>query len=132
VVAPAPKPAETPAAPSITAAPSVAADTPSAQPSTEPSPAPRTEQRSSAELEVALLERARSALKSNPQHALSLTVEHKLRFPGGALAQEREVIAIEALKRLGRSDQASLRAGEFEKNYPGSAHRRKLDAGVTR
>jgi hypothetical protein len=107
-------------------------ETASAAPSAAEHPAPRPAARSAAELEVELLERARGALKSNPAHALSLTSEHKLRFPGGALAQEREVIAIEALKRLGRSDQASLRADEFAKNYPGSAHRRKLDAGVTR
>ena len=132
VAAPAPKPEESPQAPSVTAAPSLAPETPSAEPSTDPRPAARNERRSTAELEVELLERARAALKNNPQFALSLTAEHKLRFPGGALAQEREVIAIEALKRLGRNDQASLRSDEFSKNYPGSAHRRKLDAGVTR
>jgi hypothetical protein len=132
VAAPAAKPEEAPRAPSVAAAPNFAPETPSAEPSTEPRPAARSERRSSAELEVELLERARAALKNNPQYALSLTAEHKLRFPGGALAQEREVIAIEALKRLGREDQASLRSDEFSKNYPGSAHRRKLDAGVTR
>jgi hypothetical protein len=117
--------------PSI-AAPTPAVETASATPSAAERPATRPAARSAAELEVELLERARGSLASNPAHALSLTSEHKLRFPGGALAQEREVIAIEALKRLGRSDQASLRADEFAKNYPGSAHRRKLDAGVTR
>ena len=115
--------------PSVTQAPAVAES--SAPPSSADRPAPRVEQRSPAELEADLLERARSALASNPSRALSLTTEHKLRFPGGILAQEREVIAIEALKRLGKSDQASLRADEFAKHYPGSAHRHKLDAGVT-
>jgi hypothetical protein len=118
-------------APSI-AAPATAVETASATPSSGERPATRPAARSAAELEVELLERARGSLASNPAHALSLTSEHKLRFPGGVLAQEREVIAIDALKRLGRSDQASLRADEFAKSYPGSAHRRKLDAGVTR
>jgi outer membrane biosynthesis protein TonB len=108
-----------------------AAEAPSAPPSTVERPVRRAEQLSNAELEVELLERARAALAGNPAHALSLTSEHKLRFPGGTLAQEREVIAIEALRRLGKNDQAALRADEFAKHYPGSAHRHKLDAGVT-
>jgi len=103
---------------------------PSAQPSAVERQTPRVEQRSPAEIEADLLERARSALASNPSRALSLTTEHKLRFPGGVLAQEREVIAIEALRKLGKSDQASLRADQFAKQYPGSAHRHKLDAGT--
>jgi hypothetical protein len=45
------------------------------------------------------------------------------------LAQEREVIAIEALKRLGRSDEAARRAADFARRYPGSAYRKKLDTG---
>lgn len=110
---------------------SVAPAVPSASvaPSLAPAPVAPKERRSNAEIEVDLLERARRALGGNPSHALALTTEHKLRFPGGALAQEREVIAIEALRRLGRTDQARLRVDEFSKNYPGSAHRYKLDAG---
>jgi hypothetical protein len=56
-----------------------------------------------------------------------LTREHKRRFPSGALAQEREVIAIEALNRIGDGDGARKRAKEFETSYPGSAHRRKVE-----
>jgi hypothetical protein len=107
-------------------------DSAEAPPSGAERSAPRAAPRSSGEIEVELLERARAALGANPNHALSLTSEHKLRFPGGVLAQEREVIAIEALRRLGKNDQASLRADEFAKNYPRSAHRHKLDAGATR
>jgi hypothetical protein len=107
-------------------------DSAEATPSGAERSAPRPAPRSSNEIEVELLERARGALAANPNHALSLTSEHKLRFPGGVLAQEREVIAIEALRRLGKNDQASLRADEFAKNYPRSAHRYKLDAGATR
>lgn len=115
------------------AEPTASQSAPVAEPSVAPSverQAPRVEQRSPAEIEADLLERARSALASNPSRALSLTTEHKLRFPGGVLAQEREVIAIDALRKLGRSDQASLRADQFAKQYPGSAHRHKLDAGT--
>ncbi|HEX6274930.1 MAG TPA: hypothetical protein VFZ53_17935 [Polyangiaceae bacterium] len=123
VEAPAPPPAAPEARPEATEAPS-------APSSAAERPAPRVERRSNAELEADLLERARAALRSNPAHAYALTTEHKLRFPGGVLAQEREVIAIESLRRLGKNDQAALRADQFAKSYPSSAHRHKLDAGA--
>ena len=125
---PAEPPAATPPASESTTAPAV--ESPSATPSAVERPAPRIERRSNAEIEADLLERARAALGSNPSHAFALTSEHKLRFPGGALAQEREVIAIDALRRLGKNEQAALRADQFAKNYPSSAHRYKLDAGA--
>jgi hypothetical protein len=75
-----------------------------------------------------LLERARRALASDPNRALSLTREHARSYPSGVLAQEREVIAIEALRRLGRGDEADARRGTFEQRYPQSAHRRNLEA----
>lgn len=74
-----------------------------------------------------LLEKARAALRLDPGLALRLTREHQQRFSGGILTQEREVIAIEALRRLGRSVEADQRAQRFEQRYPGSAHQRKLD-----
>jgi len=76
--------------------------------------------------ESALLAQAEAALSTNPSRALALTREHKRRFPNGALAQEREVIAIEALNRIGDSESARKRAKDFETSYPGSAHRRKV------
>ena len=76
------------------------------------------------------MSRAQEVLARDPARALDLVRDHERRFDAGALVQEREVIAIEALKRLGKSDQAKLRADEFAKSYPSSAHRHKLDAGV--
>jgi hypothetical protein len=81
--------------------------------------------------EAELLAQAQAALRSNPAHALALTREHKRRFPGGVLAQEREVIAIEALSRLGREHEARGRADQFDKSYPGSAHRRKVGSSIS-
>jgi hypothetical protein len=81
------------------------------------------------ESEAELLERARNALTSSPARALALTEQHRARFPSGVLTQEREVIAIEALKRLGRTDEAARRAADFARRYPGSAYRKKLDTG---
>jgi hypothetical protein len=77
--------------------------------------------------EAELLERARAALKAEPGAALGLTRDHAQRFPGGVLAQEREIIAIEALSRLGRASEAAARASAFKKRYPDSPHQRKLE-----
>lgn len=74
-----------------------------------------------------LLRAARAALERDPARALALTQEHKRRFPAGMLAQEREVIAIEALSRLGRSDDARSRADRFGKEYPDSPHGDRVD-----
>ena len=77
--------------------------------------------------EAALLDGARAALGTDPRRALALTQEHAKRFPHGALIQEREVIAIDALSRLGQTDAARRRASDFERRYPGSAHQPKVD-----
>jgi hypothetical protein len=86
--------------------------------------------RSTATDEAALLERAREAIASDPKRALALTREHARRFPKGVLIQEREVIAIDALKRLGKGSEADSRADQFKKTYPGSAHQHGLDSAT--
>jgi hypothetical protein len=84
--------------------------------------------------EAVLLERAREALGGDPERALELTREHQQRFARGVLTQEREVIAIEALKRLGRERAANERAAQFERRYRGSVHQQRLEgtSGVPR
>lgn len=77
--------------------------------------------------ELQLLARARAALDSDAGRALALTSDHERRFPRGALAQEREVIAIDALLRLGRRAAASARAERFRRLYPTSVHERRID-----
>jgi hypothetical protein len=118
--------------------PSVAAEPPA--PAAEPPPAapesaapkaspPASEaarEKASGPSESALLAQAQAALRTDPARALALTREHKRRFPKGALAQEREVIAIQALNRMGDGESARKRAKDFENSYPGSAHRRKV------
>ena len=59
--------------------------------------------------EVALLDRARAALGASPAEALALTAEHTSRFPQGKMGMEREIVAIDALRRLGRADEARAR-----------------------
>jgi hypothetical protein len=82
--------------------------------------------------EAALLEQARRALNGSPSSALQLANQHRARFPNGVLTQEREVIAIEALRRLHRSSEAEQRAGGFSKAFPGSAHQRMVDEAPKR
>lgn len=77
--------------------------------------------------EDALLHRAHAASLSDPRKALALTAEHVRRFPNGMLAQEREVLAIEALARLGRRDDARARATAFSASYPGSPYQSRVD-----
>jgi hypothetical protein len=92
-----------------------------AAPVTAPTPT------TSAPSEASLLTQARAALGGDPERALALTNQHAQRFPNGVLAQEREVIAIAALRALGRSDAANRRGTLFEQRYPGSAHRSKVE-----
>ncbi|MCB9606601.1 MAG: hypothetical protein H6716_08425 [Polyangiaceae bacterium] len=78
--------------------------------------------------EASILERARRNLSKDPSAALAATQEHKRLYPSGVLAQEREVIAIEALKRLKREGEAKSRAETFEAEHPESAHQRKVES----
>ncbi|MEO7037484.1 MAG: hypothetical protein ABI548_26255 [Polyangiaceae bacterium] len=72
--------------------------------------------------EIALLQRANSALKADPATALALATQHRQTFPNGNLAQEREVIAIKALQAMGETEQARAGLASFERAYPHSAH----------
>lgn len=87
------------------------------------------------EAELALLRAAQDALRTDAARALSLADEHARRFADGTLAQEREVVAIEALAALSRSAEARARAERFTARWPRSAHARRLavvlgDAGL--
>lgn len=79
------------------------------------------------ETEAAMLARAQDALAASPSVALRLCDEHAARFPRGMLGQEREVIAIEALVRMGRIPEARVRAATFRKLFPRSAHLARID-----
>jgi hypothetical protein len=126
---------------STTSASPVAIATASAGPSEIPSPVPSESASAiparvasaaarppeSPEAEVKLLGRAQDALRSRPDEALALCGEHARRFPAGGLVQEREVIAIEALVKTGRSDEARARADRFKARFPGSTHTRRIE-----
>lgn len=76
--------------------------------------------------EATLLDAARNALHTDARRALALTAQHRELYPRGILAQEREVIAIEALRRLGQSEEAQKRNREFESSYPTTIHGREI------
>jgi hypothetical protein len=109
--------------PEPTSAPSPAAEP---EPSVSTPPTPEKPAAPAQLSEVELLEQARQALKSDPRRALQRANEHARRFPRGVLVQEREVLAIQALRRLGRDADADRRAEAFAKAFPGSAFQRNL------
>lgn len=78
--------------------------------------------------ELALLTRARDALATNPERTLALCQQHQQAYPEGRLAQEREVLSIEALERLRRDTEAGQRRTRFGKTFPGSAHRSRVQS----
>jgi hypothetical protein len=74
------------------------------------------------ESEVELLKKARSALSADPLQAFALTEQCRGHYPNGSFAQEREYIAIVALSRVGRVDDARARASLFRMHYKNSAY----------
>jgi hypothetical protein len=69
-------------------------------------------------VEFALIQRAQDALPSDPSRALAIADEHARTFPNGQLVQEREVMAVEALARLGRKAEARERANAALARFP--------------
>jgi hypothetical protein len=91
---------------------------------TQPKPA-----RMPTELELITL--AERALRSNPAAALRMTDEHARRFAKGGLTEEREVLAIEALSRLGDTERARARARAFLHAFPASVYRRRVERATS-
>lgn len=81
--------------------------------------------------EIELLRRAQDALTASPADALRAAEDHARAYPRGMLAQEREVIAIDALVRLGRRSEAEARAARFRERWPTSAQVRRIDTLVS-
>jgi hypothetical protein len=76
--------------------------------------------------ELALLNRARADARAAPARALTLVAQHQERYVPAAFAEEREVIAVEALLAAGLVEQANLRAARFFAQFPLSAHTRRI------
>lgn len=115
---PQPVPEEEPAAPPEEVVEEVPEQAPEAeavprQPAPQPSPA----------AEAKLLLEARRSLRGDPAHALKLANRHRRQFKHGALAEEREYLAIRALVALDREAEAQKRARGFLAAFPSSPHR---------
>jgi hypothetical protein len=76
--------------------------------------------------ELALLQRAQASLASNPAAALALTEDHARRYPKGQLGMEREIVAVDALHRLGRHAQADRRARALLGRAKGSLYEERV------
>jgi type IV secretory pathway VirB10-like protein len=72
--------------------------------------------------EIALIDAARSDVKLVPARALAAVDAHRREFPRGQLAAEREFLAVEALRRLDRTEEARRRADQLRVDYPSSSY----------
>jgi hypothetical protein len=83
---------------------------------------------SSLRAERLLLETASAALmKGDHASAIAALKQHQARFPKGELAQEREVLLVQALKASGDGAAADQRAKDFKKKFPGSLQQDSVD-----
>ncbi len=98
--------------------------------SSEARTTPRATARAVSELE--LLGRARAALATDPRASLALCAQHARAYPDGALKEEREVLAIDALVASGQAERARARARRFERAFPRSVHARHVAETVER
>ena len=116
-----------PASPERTRAPVDAAEPVRTAAPTLPAPSvatfPDETARSQHDAESRQVATARSLLRSGQPRAALLALEEARRdFPNGELSQEREALAIESLRVLGRSAEARRRAEAFLARYPASPH----------
>jgi hypothetical protein len=107
--------------PSIAPAPRSVAVAPVASSASEPEP-----ERDSLAQETRELERARSVLTTDPAHALRLVEEQAREFPRGKLGAERELVAIDALRRAGRTSEARARAEAMLARQPRGLYAKRL------
>jgi hypothetical protein len=123
------RPEDEPPAPSASATPAPPAPRPSprpAPPAPEPAAADTAAPVDTLAQEAALLEKARSTLATSPADALALTQAHAAQFPAGKLGMERELLAIDALRRLGRTGEARTRAEALLSRAQGGLYEPRL------
>jgi tetratricopeptide (TPR) repeat protein len=73
--------------------------------------------------EVLLLSKAQAALsRGRPQEALDALSEHAVRFPRGALTEERAATRARTLCALGRRQEAEAELKRIERLNPASAY----------
>jgi hypothetical protein len=71
--------------------------------------------------ERVLLDAARQGLlRGEPQTSWEAIEEHERKFPDGALAEERDALAVRTLVALGRNPEARRRAEALRSRFPHS------------
>ena len=76
--------------------------------------------------EIQLVGTARALLPHDPGAALAAAEVARREVPGGALAEEREALAILALHALGRREEARHRATEYLGRWPAGTQRARI------
>ena len=123
-----------PAPPNSEPAPEPATPPPPTAPSARPPATPASAHGAEASpstlaRESEIIEKGRTALaRGRAADALAAVDEHKRLFPRGRLGEERDELAIRALRFAGRSDEANARAKEFAKTYPSSIYLGTIEA----
>jgi len=77
--------------------------------------------------ELELMRRAEESFPAHPERTLALAAEHARAYPEGQFVQEREVLAVEALARLGRRDEATRRALAVVERFPRTPYAARLE-----
>jgi len=124
------------APPSELPPPSSPAPTALAPPTTNPSESKSASPTASAPdatltRERMILDVARTALgRNDAANALEAVDRHQREFPRGQMAEEREAIAIQALVKLGRTQEAAVRGTRFRRRFPSSVLMPVVDAAL--
>jgi hypothetical protein len=82
--------------------------------------------------EAAMLEAARGLLDRDPAGALARLDRHAATFPAATLAIERELLAVDALQRLGRTREAQARGAALLEQARGSIYEDRVRALLER
>jgi hypothetical protein len=76
--------------------------------------------------EAAMLEEARALLDRDPGGALSALDRYAAAFPSGSLGIERELLAVAALRKLGRDREAQIRGAALLERARGSIYEERV------
>jgi hypothetical protein len=76
--------------------------------------------------ELELLEQARASYDRDPAQTLAVLNEHARRFPAGKLSLERELLALDALKRLGMVSSERARAERLLPQVRGTIYEQRV------
>lgn len=106
-----------------------ASATPTAMPAPTPIPTPTPTAGAESDAlarEVALLEKARSALDHDPEASLATLDACAAEFPSGTLSMERELLAVDALRKMGRLSHARTRGEALLGRARGSIYEERV------